>query len=188
LSAHAAEADPAVVLAAAMRLLETRSRTVSDLRARLTRSGYPLSLVDPAIARLVEIGLLDDEAYARSWLESRDRARPRGERALRQELRLRGVPAEVATTALDERRGDAAAASEGDESAADEQAAEQLIRRRSAALGRVVDPRVRRQRAYALLARNGFGPDVAARVATRWAAAAATGDQQDADFGDSPSG
>ena len=35
--------------------------------------------------------MLDDEAFARAWVESRDRARPRGERAIREELRLKGV-------------------------------------------------------------------------------------------------
>ena len=34
--------------------------------------------------------MLDDEAFARAWVESRDRARPRGERALRAELRQKG--------------------------------------------------------------------------------------------------
>src|SRR5436190_9700888 len=84
LAQHAAEADPAVVLAAAARLLEARSRSVADLRGRLLKAAYPAPLVDAAVARMVEIGLLDDEAYARGWLESRDRGRPRGERALRQ--------------------------------------------------------------------------------------------------------
>ena len=34
--------------------------------------------------------MLDDEAFARAWVESRDRARPRGERAIRQELGSEG--------------------------------------------------------------------------------------------------
>src|SRR5690242_9079567 len=105
---HAAVTDPGVVLAAGARLLESRSRSVADLQGRLLRAGYPAALVEGTIARLTEIGLLDDEAYARGWLETRDRARPRGERVLRQELRLRGVPREVAVAALDERRGAAA--------------------------------------------------------------------------------
>ncbi len=182
LARHAAETDPAAVLAAGMRLLELQSRTVANLRARLLRSGYPVGLVDAAAERLVELRLLDDAAYARGWLESRDRGRPRGERVLRQELRLRGVPNDIAATALDERREagappdlaglgrrgpDEASLAESPESpaSADEAAASRLLERRSAALARVTDPRARRQRAYALLARNGFDPGVAARVA-----------------------
>jgi SOS response regulatory protein OraA/RecX len=179
LARHAAETEPSAVLAAAMRLLEVRSRTVSDLRGRLIRSGYPAGFVDGAVDRLVELGLLDDEAYARQWLQSRDRARPRGERVLRQELRLRGVPQELAAAALQDRRdgptadaGDAGsgrqAHDEGQETlSADESAARSLVHRRAAALARIADPRVRRQRAYALLSRNGFDPDVAGRVASR---------------------
>jgi hypothetical protein len=36
--------------------------------------------------------------------------------------------------------------------------------RHAAALRRVIDPRARRQRAYGLLARNGFDPEIAMRV------------------------
>jgi regulatory protein len=168
LAEHAAVTDPAVVLAAAARLLESRSRSVADLRGRLLKAGYPTALVEGALARLTEIGLLDDEAYARGWLETRDRARPRGERVLRQELRLRGVPRDVAVAALDERRDAAAERADIDDEApasADEAAAIRLVERRASVLARVADPRERRQRAYALLARNGFDPDVAARVA-----------------------
>ena len=39
---------------------------------------------------MTELGMLDDETFARAWVESRDRARPRGERAIREELRLKG--------------------------------------------------------------------------------------------------
>ena len=92
------------MVAAAARLLESRSRSVADLRTRLARAGWPAGFVDQALERLADIGLLDDEAYARGWLESRDRGRPRGERVLRQELRLRGVAGDVAAAALDERR------------------------------------------------------------------------------------
>ena len=79
----AAVDDPAVVLEAAARFLEARSRSVEEVRRRLTRAGYRPDLVDGAIERMLELGMLDDEAFARAWVESRDRARPRGERAIR---------------------------------------------------------------------------------------------------------
>ena len=69
--------------------------------------------MEGAIERLTELGFLDDEAFARAWLESRDRARPRGERALKFELRRKGVAQGVVEAALDERR-EAAAAADGD--------------------------------------------------------------------------
>ena len=46
----------------------------------------------------------------------------------------------------------------------DEAAAAKLLERRRRDLERVADPRKRRARAYALLARNGFGPEIASRL------------------------
>ena len=150
--------DPAVVLEAAARFLEARARSVGEVRRRLTSAGYRADLVDGAIDRMTELGMLDDATFARAWIESRDRARPRGERALSEELRVRGVDRSVIVAALDERRS---ATSDDDEEttpSADEAAAERLLARHARALDRVADPRARRQRAYALLARNGFDP------------------------------
>lgn len=161
--------DPEVVLEAAARFLEARARSVAEVRRRLTSAGYRTELVEGAIARLVDLGMLDDAAFAKAWIESRDRARPRGERALSEELRLRGVGLDVVAAALEERRAGAAAAGEPDEGppSADEAAAARLIERNRRALERVADPRARRQRAYALLARSGFDPGVCATLAAR---------------------
>jgi regulatory protein len=157
--------DPAVVLEAAARFLEARARSIGEVRRRLTTAGYRAELIEDAIARLTELGMLDDAAFARAWLESRDRARPRGERALSEELRVRGVERTLIAEALDERRASAAAVGDPEDEAppsADEAAAERLLARNARALARVADPRARRQRAYALLARNGFSPGVCA--------------------------
>ena len=167
---RAAVDDPAVVLEAAARFLEARARSIGEVRRRLTSAGYQADLVEGAITRLGELGMLDDEAFAKAWVDSRDRARPRGERALADELRLRGVDRAVIVAALDERReASAAAESDDDEIApsADEAAATRLLERNSRLLARVADPRARRQRAYALLARNGFDPGVCAALAAR---------------------
>ena len=59
-------------------------------------------------------------------------------------------------------------------------AARRLLDRNERALGRVADPRQRRQRAYALLARNGFDPETCREAATAFMAATlATGDGGD---------
>jgi regulatory protein len=134
-----------------------RPRSIREVRRRLALAGYPATLIEAALERLEELDFLDDEAFARSWVESRDRARPRGERALRSELTQKGVPREIVDRVLAERRP----AGDGP---ADESAAERLLASHGRTLARVTDPRARRQRAYALLARHGFDPDVAARV------------------------
>ena len=123
----------------------------------MTSAGYRAELVGGAIARLTELGMLDDAAFASAWVESRDRARPRGERALRSELAQKGIERSTADDALAERAA-------GDPEP-DVDAARRLLERHARSLERVADPRARRQRAYALLARNGFSPDVASAVA-----------------------
>jgi len=170
--------DPSVVLDAALRFLEPRSRSVAEVRRRLTQAGYRDELVEGAVSRLVDLGMLDDEAFARHWVESRDRAHPRGAIALRRELRQKGVPDDIVRVVLDAREADAlgsggAERAEDDvSSSADERAAAQLLARKAGLLARVADPRRRRQRAYTLLARSGFDPEVCARLANSVAAAA----------------
>jgi regulatory protein len=148
--------DPTLVLEAALRYLEARQRSTVEVRTRLNRAGYRPDLVEGAIARLLELGMLDDEAFAKSWVESRDRARPRGERALRAELRTKGIDRAVVDETM--------AGRELERPDADDNAARRLLERHASALARVPDPRARRQRAYALLARNGFDPETAAQV------------------------
>lgn len=193
-AARAEVDDPAIVLDAAARLLEARPRAVAELRTRLLGTGYRADLVEATVQRLLAAGYLDDAAFARGWVESRDRAHPRGAAILRRELLAKGVPRDVVDAVLADRRptggltlGDGqgavvADASPAEPTGADEAAAERLLDRRGAALRRVADPRLRRQRAYALLARNGFDPDVCRAVAVRWLAAldddTATGDAE----------
>ena len=161
---RAAVEDVDEVLDAAARFLEARPRSVAEVRRRLTTAGYRAPLVDVAIGRLGELGYLDDDAFARSWVESRDRARPRGEHALRRELQLKGVDSAIIAAVLDDRRSGDGEAADGDEEPVDVDrvAADRLLERHARALARVPDMRARRQRAYALLARNGFDPSTAA--------------------------
>jgi regulatory protein len=175
---RAAIDDPAVVLEAATRFLEARSRSVAEVRRRLRDAGYRPELIEGAISRLGEFGVLDDEAFARAWVESRDRARPRGERALRDELRLKGIDRPLVDLVLAERRELRSEHLGADEAAPppDRLAAERLVDRHKRALDRIDDARKRRERAYALLARNGFDPETCREVA---ASVAAWGDDPD---------
>jgi regulatory protein len=162
---RAAVDDPAVVLEAAARFLEARSRSVAEVRRRLGRAGYRGELVEGAITRLTELGMLDDAAFGRAWVESRDRARPRGEIALRRELSLKGVDRSIVDELLDARRDSGNAAADA---GVDRAAAERLLARHARTLARVADPRQRRQRAYALLARNGFDPETCRATAAAY--------------------
>ncbi|MDQ3127119.1 MAG: recombination regulator RecX [Chloroflexota bacterium] len=170
-----------MVLEAAARFLEARSRSVAEVRRRLGRAGYDAQLVEGAIVRLGELGMLDDEAFGRAWVESRDRARPRGEIALRRELSLKGVDRTIVNDLLDERR---AAADPDEGRGPDIAAAERLLARNERALARVADPRQRRQRAYALLARNGFDPETCRAASATFTASLDAPIDEMADSGD----
>src|SRR5688572_4170327 len=99
------EVGPVVEAAAAF--LAVRPRSIDETRRRLQQLGYPQPLIGEVIERFAEVGYLDDETFARTWVESRDRARPRGENALRRELALKGVGREVVDEILSERLAEA---------------------------------------------------------------------------------
>ncbi len=87
-------------LAAALRLLAYRPRSEAELRQRLTLRGAPAAAVDETIARLRDLALVDDEAFARAWVESRDQTSPRGRWLLASELRAKGVPRQTVQQSL----------------------------------------------------------------------------------------
>jgi regulatory protein len=179
---RAAVEDVAVVLDAAARFLEARPRSVAEVERKLGGMGYRPPLVREVVERLVQLGYLDDEAFARSWVESRDRASPRGEHALRRELSLRGVDRALVDEVLEGRRDTTVRG--GEPRSPDESAAERLLGKRLPAILREPDPRRQRQKAYALLARSGFSPDVCGSVTrTILAAASADGGPDDEDPG-----
>ena len=79
----------------AARYLATRPRTRWEVDRRLRRAGIAEGEIAAALDRLVELGYLDDAAFARWWGEQRDRHSPRGRRMIEAELRQRGVPREI---------------------------------------------------------------------------------------------
>ena len=159
--------DPGPVMDAAAAFLAVRPRSVAETTRRLRYLGYPDQLVEQVVARLVDLLYLDDEAFARAWVESRDRARPRGQLALRRELTQKGVGREIVEQVLAERQESNA------DGETDLAAALRLLERRRSALEREAEPAKRRQKAYALLARNGFDPDVCRTAAATLATAPA---------------
>lgn len=75
----------------ALRLIDSRPRSVAEIRRQLARKHYPEEIVARAVGRMQELGLLDDATFSNLWVESRQRMRPRGPHALRDELRRKGV-------------------------------------------------------------------------------------------------
>lgn len=87
--------EASAALETAVRFLGTRPRTRWELERRLRRAGAGDDLVDSTVARLADLGYLDDAAFARWWGEQRDRHAPRGRRMIEAELRQHGVPRDV---------------------------------------------------------------------------------------------
>jgi len=69
---------------------------------KLRQKGIGGDIADPVLDRLVDVGLLDDAAFARAFVASRQRSRPRGRRALEQELFQKGVSRDVIQSVLEE--------------------------------------------------------------------------------------
>lgn len=92
--------DKAKAYDRALRLLGHRPRSHYEIERRLQQAGYPQPIVAATLKRLQDQGYVDDEAFVRWWLENRARFRPRGRRALRQELRQKGVDNRLIDAAL----------------------------------------------------------------------------------------
>ncbi len=83
-----------------LRLLTYRARSEREVRQRFGLRGAPQELVDVVLQRLRAGGLVDDEAFAQAWVDSRRRASPRGQRLLQRELARKGVSREASEAAL----------------------------------------------------------------------------------------
>ena len=76
---------------AALNFLSFRPRSEDEVRHYLDRRKVLPALRERMVARLKESKLLDDEAFARFWVENREAFSPRSSRALRLELRSKGI-------------------------------------------------------------------------------------------------
>lgn len=84
----------------AVRFLAHRPRSVYEIRRNLQGKKLDEPVIDAAIDRLNALGYLDDEAFARYWVENRTMFKPLGPAALRFELRQKGVPETIIQTVL----------------------------------------------------------------------------------------
>lgn len=85
----------------AVRLLARRPYSAAEIRRALASKEIAPGVIDEALARLEALGYVDDYAFAQYWVENRERFRPRGARALRYELRQKGIADAIIQQALD---------------------------------------------------------------------------------------
>jgi len=149
------ERDRALRLA--YRAVGQRERTVAELRTCLERKRVEPGAIEDAVSELTAAGLLDDARYAKAFAgDKRDLDRWGSERIAR-ELQRRGIPPDLIEAAVSDRSRDAELAS-----------ALVLLCQRLTSLS---DDR-ERDRAWRLLIRRGFEPELAYEAVRRYARAA----------------
>lgn len=132
--------------------LTGQARSRKELADKLAKKLVPQEIADRLLDRFEEVGLIDDAAFARLWVESRQSGRGLARRALAQELRRKGVADEVAREALD------------DIDPADEEAsARALVARKLRSMSRLDAP-TKTRRLVGMLARKGYPGGLALAV------------------------
>ncbi|SOB81845.1 regulatory protein [Streptomyces sp. 1331.2] len=135
-----------------LRLLTGAAKTRKQLADALRKREIPDEVADEVLTRLEEVGLIDDAAFAAAWVESRHAVRGLSRRALAQELRTKGVAAELVEQAVSQVDHD------------DEADAARALVERKLRSTRGLDPQVRTRRLVGMLARRGYSEGLAFRV------------------------
>ena len=138
--------------AVVLRKLASAPQTRAQLDEAMAKKDVPDHIREQILGRFADVGLIDDAAFARAWVESRHAGRGLAKRALTHELRRRGVDPAVA----DEAAGLVPAERE-------EEMARALVARRLPGTRRL-DPAARTRRLAAMLARKGYSPGLSYRV------------------------
>ncbi|WP_392545180.1 regulatory protein RecX [Oryzobacter telluris] len=135
-----------------LRQLTAAPRSRSQLAQVLRRKECPDDVATAVLDRMEEVGLVDDEAYAGMLVRSQQAGRGLARRALAQELRRKGVDDETARAALDEV-----------DPADEEDRARQLVAKKMRTM-HGLEPVVQTRRLAGMLARKGYGSELAMRI------------------------
>lgn len=137
----------------ALRLIELKPRSVHEIRDKLARKGVDKAEVETVISGLETIGLLNDEKFARDWIENRQHFRPMGFIRLRQELFAKGIDREIVDQAISNYKSNA-----------DElPAALDLARKKMRLFGKL-GPEAAKRRLAGFLVRRGYEVSIVSRV------------------------
>ena len=132
--------------------LTEQPRSRSELETALAKRNVPADVAAQLLDRFEEVGLIDDEAFARSWVESRQRTRGLAGRALAQELRRKGVDDDLVRDTVDDIDPDA-----------ERENARTLVRKKLRSV-RNLDRQVQVRRLAGMLARKGYSSGLAYAV------------------------
>lgn len=132
-----------------------RPRSQKEIRDYFRRKKVHESLHKELLNRLNRLELIDDEEFAKWWVEQRQAFRPKPKRILSQELRMKGIDREIIENVLGEEKMD------------EEKMARDLVEKK-AYKWKGLEPRLARQKMSQYLAQKGFGWDVIEKVASKW--------------------
>ena len=149
-------ADEATVQAkqTALDYLAYKPRTETEVRRKLRETDTPAPVIEDVVARMRELGYLDDEAYAHDYAHNRFSNKGYGPVRIRRELVERGVDRPLADRAVDDLFADADA-----QGAAREHAEKYWPR-----IADEDDPRRQKQKLHDYLRRRGFTADTIYRL------------------------
>ncbi|WGL50932.1 regulatory protein RecX [Nocardioides sp. BP30] len=151
--ARGPEADPeSVARKILLDQLTGQARSRQELADKLAKKLVPDEIAATLLDRFEEVGLIDDAAFARLWIDSRQGSKGLARRALAQELRRKGIADDVAREALDEV-----------DPADEEAAARSLVRRKLRTMSRL-DETTKVRRLLGMLARKGYSSSLAMSV------------------------
>ncbi len=136
----------------ALRQLTMAPRSRQQLEDKLRQKGCADEVSRVVLDRLEEVGLVDDAAYARTVVRSRQQTKGLAVRGLTQELRRKGVSEELISDAVADI-----------EPEAEEDRARELVEKRLRTL-QGLDRQVQTRRLAGYLARKGYDSNVAFRV------------------------
>lgn len=158
-----AAAERAEAIRGALRYLSVRPRSRRELERALGRKRMPPEAIDQAVDRMVELGYMDDRAFAAAFARDRIRLRPMGVRRMRDELLGKGVSRTDAGAGIEEALRD--------EDVTEADLLERAARKRAERL-RTSDPERAARRLMSYLVRRGFPPDRARAWIDEWASRA----------------
>lgn len=135
-----------------LRQLALRARSRAELAAVLTRRSIPADVIEQVLSRFGEVGLIDDRAFAAEFVAARHGGQGLARQALSMQLRRRGIDGDTASAALEAVDDDT-----------EEATARALVQRRlRGTVG--LDATLRARKLVGMLARKGYGPELAYRV------------------------
>jgi len=153
---------PATLLESAINFVSYRLRSRSEIEAYLVktakRKGFSSVDIGRALARMEELGYINDEKFAEAFVSTRMKIHPKGRRGLEQELKAKGIVKEIASRVLDRLYADS------DSDGVDEYDVALKALGRRLELWKNLPSPDRWKKVSGFLLRRGFGLDIVSRI------------------------